>query len=154
MTWAFNMDKQSNQKHDAHPILKDGVWESARVLDARGAVGPRHDIESILDAGEAAELAIAKLRQQGQETLVQQQVMYNKLRKFTDNPWVLTRSETNWSYLEIISRIHKKNFYEIIECSSSFPGERRENRKKSYLKRIVQETPALVTLEQIVRSEE
>ena len=166
MTWAFNMDKQSNQKHDAHPILKDGVWESARVfgnevseasriadsrsLDARGAVGPRHDIESILDAGEAAELAIAKLRQQGQETLVQQQVMYNKLRKFTDNPWVLTRSETNWSYLEIISRIHKKNFYEIIECSSSFPGERRENRKKSYLKRIVQETPALVTLEQIV----
>src|SRR3989338_1088279 len=136
MTWAFNMDKQSNQKHDAHPILKDGVWESARVfgnevseasriadsrsLDARGAVGPRHDIERILDAGEAAELAIAKLRQQGQETLVQQQVMYNKLRKFTDNPWVLTRSETNWSYLEIISHIHKKNFYEIIECSSSF----------------------------------
>jgi len=89
------------------------------VLDARGAVGPRHDIERILDAGEAAELAIAKLRQQGQETLVQQQVMYNKLRKFTDNPWVLTRSETNWSYLEIISRIHKKNFYEIIECFSS-----------------------------------
>ncbi|HLC53638.1 MAG TPA: hypothetical protein VJK03_03765, partial [Candidatus Nanoarchaeia archaeon] len=24
-----------NQKHDAHPILKEGVWESARVLDAR-----------------------------------------------------------------------------------------------------------------------
>ncbi|MEK6825293.1 MAG: hypothetical protein AABY00_00745 [Nanoarchaeota archaeon] len=32
-----------NQKHDAHSILKDGVWGSARALDARGAtVDPRH----------------------------------------------------------------------------------------------------------------
>jgi len=27
--------RQTNQKHDARPILKDGVWGSARVLDAR-----------------------------------------------------------------------------------------------------------------------
>ena len=44
-----------HQKHDAHPILKDGVLGSARALDARGAtdalkgvvtVGPRH-VETI-----------------------------------------------------------------------------------------------------------
>ena len=44
-----------NQKHDAHPALKDGVWGSARALDARGAtdalkgavsIGPRHETGS------------------------------------------------------------------------------------------------------------